>query len=156
MSVYDVINPLTLDRKRNQAGESASLKRKRPDLCITVSRALLFKGEDKTESLDLRKAIEELGTKMSNWGAAFHGEVSECMLQSICSACCSGTTILWIPGEIFAVLCLCWKRVSALCLAVRQQYPQEIGPRIVHDYTCWEAAHHCSRHTIVPGHESSE
>lgn len=74
ISVYDVVNPLTLER--NQADESATLKRKRPDLCITVSRALLFKGEDKTESTDLRKAIEELGTKMSNWGAAFHGEVS--------------------------------------------------------------------------------
>lgn len=84
----DVDRPFTLSRKRNRADESATLRRKRPDLCITTSRALLLKAEDKTSEADLRKAIEELGTKMSNWGANFHGKVCSSMLlpNSICSA----------------------------------------------------------------------
>ena len=88
MSKFDMDHPFTLSRKRSRADESATLKLKRPDLCITTSRALLFKGEDKTSDADLRKAIEELGTKMSNWGANFRGKVCCHMLlpNSICSA----------------------------------------------------------------------
>jgi len=86
MCKFDMDRPFTLSRKRNRADESATLKLKRPDLCITTSRALLFKGEDKTSDADLRKAIEELGTKMSNWGANFHGKVCYYMLlpNSLC------------------------------------------------------------------------
>ena len=80
MCKFDMDHPFTLSRKRNRADESATLKFKRPDLCITTSGALLFKGEDKTSEADLRKAIEELGTKMSNWGASFHGKVCYHML----------------------------------------------------------------------------
>ncbi|KAL3139897.1 hypothetical protein ABBQ38_004191 [Trebouxia sp. C0009 RCD-2024] len=83
MCKFDMDRPFTLSRKRNRADESATLRRKRPDLCITTSRALLFKGEDKTSETDLRKAIEELGTKMSNWGANFHGKVE----YLLCYAC---------------------------------------------------------------------
>ncbi|KAL0018008.1 hypothetical protein WJX77_012738, partial [Trebouxia sp. C0004] len=83
MCKFDMDRPFTLTRKRNRADESATLKLKRPDLCITTSRALLFKGEDKTSDADLRKAIEELGTKMSNWGANFHGKVE----YLLCYAC---------------------------------------------------------------------
>ncbi len=46
MSKFDMDNKLSLSRKRSRADESATLKGKRPDLCITTARALLFKGED--------------------------------------------------------------------------------------------------------------
>ena len=86
MCKFDMDRPFTLSRKRNRADESATLKLKRPDLCITTSRALLFKGEEKTSDVDLQKAIEELATKMSNWGANFHGKVCYYMLlpNSLC------------------------------------------------------------------------
>ncbi|KAA6419341.1 MAG: hypothetical protein FRX49_10740 [Trebouxia sp. A1-2] len=83
MCKFDMDRPFTLSRKRNRADESATLRLKRPDLCITTSRALLFKGEDKTAEADLQKAIEQLGTKMSNWGANFHGKVE----YLLCYAC---------------------------------------------------------------------
>ena len=79
MCKFDMDRPFTLSRKRNGAGESATLRRKRPDHCITTSRAFV-KGEDKTSEADLRKATEELGTKMPNWGANFHGKVCYFML----------------------------------------------------------------------------
>lgn len=36
---------------------------------------MLFKGEDKTAESDLTLAVGELGIKMKQWGAAFHGKV---------------------------------------------------------------------------------
>ncbi|KAL3147116.1 hypothetical protein ABBQ38_015071 [Trebouxia sp. C0009 RCD-2024] len=83
MCKFDMDRPFTLSRKRHRADESATLKRKRPDLCVITSRAMLFKGEEKTSHADLRTAIEELGTKMSNWGANFHGKVE----YLLCYAC---------------------------------------------------------------------
>ena len=68
-------NKLSLSRKRNRADESATLKGKRPDLCITSSSALLFKGEDKTSERQMLKAIYELGEKMSKWKDSYHGKV---------------------------------------------------------------------------------
>ncbi len=75
MSEFVTDNKLSLFRKRNRADESATLKGKRPDLCVTSSRALLFKGEDKTLEEHLLKAIHELGSKMANWKDSFHGKV---------------------------------------------------------------------------------
>lgn len=75
MSKFDMDNKLSLSRKRNRAEESATLKGKRPDLCITTARALLFKGEDKTSEEHMLKAIHELGNKMSNWKDSFHSKV---------------------------------------------------------------------------------
>jgi len=74
MSKYDVDNKLSLSRKRNRAGESATLNCKRPDLCITTARAL-FKGEHKRSEEHLLKAIQDLGNKMSKWKDSFHGKV---------------------------------------------------------------------------------
>ncbi|DBA92164.1 TPA: hypothetical protein ACH3X1_015882 [Trebouxia sp. C0004] len=113
----------TLTRKRHRADESATLKLKRPDLCITTSRALLFKGEDKTSDADLRKAIEELSTKMSNWGANFHGKVE----FLLCYAC---------AGPILQFCVLPWG----------SNIPRF---RDVHGYTSWQAAHHCSGYSSV-------
>lgn len=75
MSKFDKDDTFSMTRKRNRADESATLKRKQPDLCITSSRALLFKGEHKISETQLITAIQELGTKLSEWGAAFHGKV---------------------------------------------------------------------------------
>ena len=75
MSKFDMDNKLSLSRKRNRADESATLKGKRPDLCITTARALLFKGEVKTSEEHLLKAIHELGSKMSKWKDSFYGKV---------------------------------------------------------------------------------
>ena len=75
MSKFDTDNNFSSSCKRNRADESATLKGKRPDLCITSSRALLFKGEDKTSEEHLLKAIHELGNKMSKWKDSFHGKV---------------------------------------------------------------------------------
>lgn len=51
------------------------MKGKRPDFFLFSSRALLFKGEDKTSEAELEKALEELSTKLKEWGAAVHGKV---------------------------------------------------------------------------------
>ena len=75
MSKYDMDNKLYLSRKRNRGDDSATLKRKRPDLCITTARALLFKGEDKTSEEHLLNAIHELGSKLPKWKDSFHGKV---------------------------------------------------------------------------------
>lgn len=64
-----------ISRKRNRADGSPTLEGKRPDLCITSSRALMFKGQDKTSEAEMLTSVHELGTKMPNWGAAFHGKV---------------------------------------------------------------------------------
>ena len=75
MSKYDQGYNPGMSRKRNCGDDSATLKGKRPDLCVLSSRAMLFKGEDKTAESDLTLAVHELGTKMKHWGAAFHGKV---------------------------------------------------------------------------------
>lgn len=75
ISKYDMDNKLSLSRKRNRGGESATLKGKRPDLCITTSRALLFKGEDTAVETHLPKAIHELGSKVSKKKDSYHGKV---------------------------------------------------------------------------------
>ena len=57
MSEFDMDNKLLLSRKRNRSDESVTLKGKRPDLCVTVARAMLFKGEDKSSEDHMLKAL---------------------------------------------------------------------------------------------------
>lgn len=75
ISKYDMDNKLSLFCKRNRGDESATLKGKRPDHCITTSRALLFKGEDNTLKAHLPKAAHKLGSKMPKWKDSYHGKV---------------------------------------------------------------------------------
>lgn len=75
METYDKGPKLGVMRKRNCAEDSATLKRKRPDFCLLSSRVMLFKGEDKTSEDELDTAVEELNTKLKDWGAALHGQV---------------------------------------------------------------------------------
>ena len=75
MDMYDQGPKLGMRRKRNCAEDSATVKGKRPDFCFLSSKALLFKGEDKTSESGLEKAIEELSTKLKDWGPAVHGQV---------------------------------------------------------------------------------
>ena len=75
MDMYDQGPRLGMRRKRNCAEDSATVKGKRPDFFLLSSRALLFKGEDKTSEAELEKALEELSTKLKDWGAAVHGKV---------------------------------------------------------------------------------
>ena len=73
--MYDQGPKLGMRRKRNCAEDSATVKGKRPDFFLLSSRALLFKGEDKTSEAELEKALEDLSTKLKEWGAAVHGKV---------------------------------------------------------------------------------
>ncbi|KAL0044970.1 hypothetical protein WJX82_003660 [Trebouxia sp. C0006] len=75
IDMYDQGPKLGMRRKRNCAEDSATVKGKRPDFFLLSSRALLFKGEDKTSEAELEKALEELSTKLKEWGAAVHGKV---------------------------------------------------------------------------------
>ena len=75
MDVYDQGPKLGMRRKRNCAKDSATVKGNRPDFFFLSSKALWFKGEDKTSGFELEIAIEELSTKMKEWGAAVHGQV---------------------------------------------------------------------------------
>ena len=70
--MYDQGPKLGMRRKRNCAEDSATVKGKRPDFFLLSSRALLFKGEDKTSEADLQQALEEVSTKLKDWGAAVH------------------------------------------------------------------------------------
>ena len=95
--MYDQGPKLGMRRKRNCAEDSATVKGKRPDFFLLSSRALLFKGEDKTSEAELEKALEELSTKLKEWGAAVHGKVlqpvspycqatrhAQCCVNSLC------------------------------------------------------------------------
>jgi hypothetical protein len=75
MDMYDQGAKLGMRRQRNSAEDSAAIKGKRPDFCFLSSKALLFKGEDTKPEFGLEKAIEELSTKLKDWGAAVHGQV---------------------------------------------------------------------------------
>ena len=66
---------LNLKRKRNEGEMSLALNAKRPDLCILVRSALLFKGEDKTEEGQLDQAVAELKQNMRRWSQSYHGQV---------------------------------------------------------------------------------
>ncbi|DBA81812.1 TPA: hypothetical protein ACH3X1_007537 [Trebouxia sp. C0004] len=66
---------LNLKRKRNEGEVSLTLNAKRPDLCVLVRSALLFKGEDKTEEGQLDQAVAELKQKMRRWSQSYHGQV---------------------------------------------------------------------------------
>jgi len=74
---------LNLKRKRNQGKASLTLNAKRPDLCVLVRNALLFKGEDKSEEGNLDQAVAELKQKMRRWSRSYHGQVnlSPCILH---------------------------------------------------------------------------
>ena len=65
---------LNLKRKRNEGEVSLTLSAKRPDLCLLVRNALLFKGEDKTDEGNLDQAVAELKQKMRRWGQSYHGK----------------------------------------------------------------------------------
>ena len=73
---------LGLKRKRNQGEASLTMMAKRPDLCVLVRNALLFKGEDKYEEGKLDQAVAELKQKMRRWSRSYHGQVS--LLLCIC------------------------------------------------------------------------
>ncbi len=75
MDAYDQGPKLGMLRKRNCAEDSATVKGKRPDFCFLSSKALLFKGEDKTSEAGLEEAIEDLRSKLKIWGQAVHGPV---------------------------------------------------------------------------------
>ena len=66
---------LNLKRKRNEDEASLTLSAKRPDLCLLVRDALLFKGEDKTDEGNFNKAVAELKQKMHCWSQSYHGKV---------------------------------------------------------------------------------
>ncbi|KAL3135587.1 hypothetical protein ABBQ38_006067 [Trebouxia sp. C0009 RCD-2024] len=66
---------LHLKRKRNEGEVSPTLSAKRPDLCVLVRGALLFKGEDKTEEGQLDQAVVELKQKMRRWSHSYQGQV---------------------------------------------------------------------------------
>ncbi|KAL3157970.1 hypothetical protein ABBQ32_012371 [Trebouxia sp. C0010 RCD-2024] len=66
---------LHFKRKRNEGEVSLTLSAKRPDLCVLVRSALLFKGEDKTEEGQLDQAVAELKQKMRRWSQSYHGQV---------------------------------------------------------------------------------
>ena len=74
---------LNLKRKRNEGEASLTLKAKRPDLCLLVRNALLFKGEDKHREASLDQAVAELKQKMRRWSRSYHGQVS----LSLCHCC---------------------------------------------------------------------
>ena len=67
---------LNLKRKRNQGKLSLTLSAKRPDLCVLVRSALLFKGEDKSEEGQIDQAVAELKQKMRRWSQSYHGQAS--------------------------------------------------------------------------------
>ncbi len=46
---------LNLKRKRDEGKASLTLSAKRPDLCLLVRDALLFKGENKTDGATLTR-----------------------------------------------------------------------------------------------------
>ena len=67
---------LNLKRKRNEGEASWTLNAKRPDLCVLVRSAVLFKGEDKTEEGQIDQAVAELKQKMRRWSQSYHGQAS--------------------------------------------------------------------------------
>ena len=81
---------LSLKRKRNAGKASLTLIAKRPDLCVLVRNALLFKGEDKYEEGKLDQAVAELKNKMHRWSRSYHGQVNLslciCHIQVLCHA----------------------------------------------------------------------
>ena len=76
---------LNLKRKRNEGEASLTLKAKRPDLCLLVRNALLFKGEDKHQEASLDQAVAELKQKMRRWSRSYHEQVR----LSLCNCCMS-------------------------------------------------------------------
>ncbi|KAL3154317.1 hypothetical protein ABBQ32_013801 [Trebouxia sp. C0010 RCD-2024] len=66
---------LGLKRKRNQGEASFTMMAKRPDLCVLIRNALLFKGDDKYEEGKLDQAVAELKQNMRRWSRSYHGQV---------------------------------------------------------------------------------
>ncbi len=115
MSEYDIDSKLSISRKRIRAADSTTPKRKRPDLCITTTRALLFIGEDNTSEFHMKDAISGLGTKMSNLNHPFNGKVQtavDSLYVTTCrwsqGFCCYRLTTCWV----MLVLALCFSFVS--------------------------------------------
>lgn len=78
---------LQLECDRNTTDRSqATMALSRPDCCIWLNRALVFKGEDKTqENGSLSAAIQELGDKMS---AKWHPLTLGSLPYLLCYASC--------------------------------------------------------------------
>ena len=68
------VGRLNLKRKRNEGEASLTLTAKRPDLCLLVRDALLFKDEDKTAESNLNQAVTELKQNMRRWSQSYHGK----------------------------------------------------------------------------------
>ncbi len=94
---YDKARGVQLLRKRNTNEESATMRSLRPDLLVSFQGALLFKGEDKTESNEIYQAMSQLTEKLKSWGAAVQDKVGAakfCLLQVLQSdAECQATSV---------------------------------------------------------------
>ncbi len=64
---YDTATGVQLQRKRNSNEESATMRSFMPDLLVSFQGALLFKGEDMTESSEMSQAMSELTDKLKSW-----------------------------------------------------------------------------------------
>ena len=164
--MYDYGPRLGMHRKRNCAEDSATVKGKRPDFFLLSSRALLFKGEDKTCEAELEKALEELSTKLKEWGAAVHGKVQlnppYCQaMNSLCKTYCAckyhGCCEIWfymlyvsfcsnclsnysIVGGVPSVLCLRWLAISDVCHATRDTRGFQVLPYTIPSHIGGQAA----------------
>ena len=85
---------LSLKRKRNEGEASLTLTAKRPDLCLLVRDALLFKGEDKTDESILNQAVAELKQKMRRCSQSYRGKV----IVSLCICRKLGATAKILSG----------------------------------------------------------
>ena len=78
----------------NKSSDSVP-KAKRPDLCVLVRNALLFKGEDKYES-KLDQAGAELKHKIHRWSRSYHERVN----LLLCIHYCIQVTCNIVPCKI--------------------------------------------------------
>ncbi len=69
MGRYDKARGVRLQRKRNSNGDSATMKTFRPDLLVSFQGALLFKGEDKTDSRQMDEAMSDFDQKVEGLGS---------------------------------------------------------------------------------------
>ncbi len=92
-----------LQRKRNSNEDSATMKTFRPDLLVSFQGALLFKGEDKTDSRQMDEAMSDLTNKLKDWGVAVHGKVGA---ANFCSCCkCSDLMLTSKPHHVSKMQC---------------------------------------------------
>jgi len=132
MSKYDMDNKLSLSRKRNRAGESATLKCKRPDLCITTATAL-FKGEHKRSEEHLLKAIHDLGNKCPSGKIHFTTRYNTTVYSCVFALQCASRLSVWscfpaVTGGISLVCYACAGSVLQFCVVPRDgNIPRTLG-----------------------------